>query len=220
MQDNPYSISAFGRPDVPVDKTAILLWKTCLQRKIFSRLFEEIDAEIRAACTATGAVGGALPRLWPSMALNTGWQRSARRRTESRSLSGTERWPVRDLRSDPPSQTAGHSPSRSAGRADRQQRLSPAPQGPNHGHGPVPWHQDSAISSHIAIRPLVLTVWLPLVDATPENGCMWVQRAVHKGPVYRHRGPGGKIGIWRSRGGPAGRRAGLRFPCARQHPCC
>jgi ectoine hydroxylase-related dioxygenase (phytanoyl-CoA dioxygenase family) len=34
---------------------------------------------------------------------------------------------------------------------------------------------------------LVLTVWVPLVDATADNGCMWVMPGVHKGNIARHR---------------------------------
>jgi len=66
------------------------------------------------------------------------------------------------------------------------------PKVPHHAAGPVPWHQDSGYFEPYCDRALVLTVWLPLVDATPENGCMWVQPGVHKGEVYRHRGREGK----------------------------
>lgn len=61
------------------------------------------------------------------------------------------------------------------------------PKVPNHANSPVPWHQDSAYCDPYCDRELILTVWLPLVDATRENGCMWVLPKVHKGDVLPHR---------------------------------
>ncbi len=62
------------------------------------------------------------------------------------------------------------------------------PKVPGHRNGPVPWHQDSGYFEPFCDNHMVLTVWLPLVDATAERGCMWVQPGVHRGPVLRHRG--------------------------------
>ncbi len=62
------------------------------------------------------------------------------------------------------------------------------PKVPGHRHGPVPWHQDSGYFEPFCDNHMVLTVWLPLVDATEERGCMWVQPGVHRGQVLRHRG--------------------------------
>jgi hypothetical protein len=62
------------------------------------------------------------------------------------------------------------------------------PKVPGHRNGPVPWHQDSGYFEPYCDTALVLTVWLPLVDATAENGCLWVQPGVHRGPVLRHQG--------------------------------
>ena len=62
------------------------------------------------------------------------------------------------------------------------------PKVPHHRKGPVPWHQDSGYFEPFCDKALVLTVWLPLVDATEANGCLWVQPGVHKGEVFRHRG--------------------------------
>lgn len=62
------------------------------------------------------------------------------------------------------------------------------PKIPNYGYGAVPWHQDSGYTEPYCDNSLMLTVWLPLVDATPERGCMWVQPGVHKGQVFRHTG--------------------------------
>jgi hypothetical protein len=55
------------------------------------------------------------------------------------------------------------------------------------GYGAFPWHQDSGFFEPYCDRSLILTVWLPLVDATPDRGCMQVMPRVHRGDVYRHR---------------------------------
>ncbi len=60
------------------------------------------------------------------------------------------------------------------------------PKIPNYNFGAVPWHQDSGYFEPYCDKALVLTVWIPLVDATPERGCMWVLPRAHKGPVLRH----------------------------------
>src|SRR5687768_9685443 len=61
------------------------------------------------------------------------------------------------------------------------------PQLPNYYFGAVPWHQDSGYTEPYCDRSLMLTVWLPLVDATIERGCMWVQPRVHKRhEVFKH----------------------------------
>jgi hypothetical protein len=61
------------------------------------------------------------------------------------------------------------------------------PKIPNYGYGAVPWHQDSGYFEPFCDRGLVLTVWIPLVDATPDNGCLWAMPGVHQGEVARHR---------------------------------
>jgi phytanoyl-CoA hydroxylase len=38
----------------------------------------------------------------------------------------------------------------------------------------APWHQDAGVTWEEADPHFILTVWVPLVDATPENGCMEV----------------------------------------------
>ena len=60
------------------------------------------------------------------------------------------------------------------------------PKIPNYGYGAVPWHQDSGYFEPYCDDALVLTVWLPLVDATPENGCLWVIPRVHRNGIVRH----------------------------------
>ncbi|CAB4020712.1 Hypothetical predicted protein, partial [Paramuricea clavata] len=47
----------------------------------------------------------------------------------------------------------------------------------------VPWHQDSAYLSPEACEVLQPTVWIPLLDANKENGCMEVARYGHKSGV-------------------------------------
>lgn len=66
------------------------------------------------------------------------------------------------------------------------------PKIPNYDYGAVPWHQDSGYFEPYCDNALVLTVWLPLVDATPERGCLWVMPQAHKGDVLTHRGREGK----------------------------
>lgn len=60
------------------------------------------------------------------------------------------------------------------------------PKIPGHNKGPVPWHQDSGYFEPFCDNALVLTVWLPLVDSSEENGCLWVQPGVHERGIFRH----------------------------------
>ncbi|HET6386080.1 MAG TPA: phytanoyl-CoA dioxygenase family protein [Armatimonadota bacterium] len=53
-------------------------------------------------------------------------------------------------------------------------------------HGVVPWHQDSGYFEPFCDRALILTVWIPLVDATRERGCLQVMPRVHRSNVFRH----------------------------------
>ena len=61
------------------------------------------------------------------------------------------------------------------------------PKIPNFGYGEVPWHQDSAYFEPYCDDILILTAWIPLVDADEDNGCMWVIPGSHKKPVVEHR---------------------------------
>lgn len=63
--------------------------------------------------------------------------------------------------------------------------------------GIVPWHQDSGYFEPHCDDDLIVTVWLPLVDATPENGCLQVWPRVHNQGVLRHwtNGPNGYLVI-------------------------
>ena len=57
---------------------------------------------------------------------------------------------------------------------------------PNFRHGTVPWHQDSGYFEPYCDQSLILTVWVPLVDASEENGCLQLIPRVHTGGIYRH----------------------------------
>ena len=60
------------------------------------------------------------------------------------------------------------------------------PKIPGHRQSAVPWHQDSGYLVPYCDKALVITVWLPFVDANRENGCLWVIPRAHRGEVLRH----------------------------------
>ena len=60
------------------------------------------------------------------------------------------------------------------------------PKIPNYGYGAVPWHQDSGYFEPYCDNALVVTVWIPLVDANEANGCLWVIPKSHTLPVVKH----------------------------------
>lgn len=68
------------------------------------------------------------------------------------------------------------------------------PKLPNLGRGIVPWHQDSGYFAAACDQQLILTCWVPLVDATVENGCMQILPRTHTGKVVEHR-TGGNAGF-------------------------
>jgi phytanoyl-CoA hydroxylase len=47
--------------------------------------------------------------------------------------------------------------------------------------------QDSGYFEPYCDLGLILTVWLPLVDATEERGCLWVMPRVHQGGIFFHK---------------------------------
>lgn len=57
------------------------------------------------------------------------------------------------------------------------------PKVPKVAAGAVPWHQDKSYWPDANANP-VITVWIPLVDATLENGCLQVWPRTHKTQVY------------------------------------
>ena len=60
------------------------------------------------------------------------------------------------------------------------------PKLPNQDSSVVPWHQDLAYLESDAELTFMVNFWIPLVDATAENGCMQVIAASHKSPLIRH----------------------------------
>jgi phytanoyl-CoA hydroxylase len=56
-------------------------------------------------------------------------------------------------------------------RAKLPAALTPELQGKGDTHV-APWHQDAGVTGEEADPHFILTVWVPLVDAGPENGCM------------------------------------------------
>lgn len=71
------------------------------------------------------------------------------------------------------------------------------PKIPGMAHGVVPWHQDSGYFSPHCDKELILTCWIPLVDATVENGCLEVLPRAHRDSLVRHYkdGPNGYLAI-------------------------
>jgi ectoine hydroxylase-related dioxygenase (phytanoyl-CoA dioxygenase family) len=50
----------------------------------------------------------------------------------------------------------------------------------------IPWHQDNGVVLAEADQATILTVWLPLNDATVENGCLQVIPRSHRGDLEPH----------------------------------
>jgi hypothetical protein len=48
------------------------------------------------------------------------------------------------------------------------------------GQATVPWHQDTSYMDEECWTNMVLTAWIPLVDATAKNGCMEVVKGGHQ----------------------------------------
>ena len=61
------------------------------------------------------------------------------------------------------------------------------PKVPSHSWSAVPWHQDSAYFEPYCDMGLIITVWLPLVDATEERGCLWVMPRMHRRALFPHK---------------------------------
>ncbi len=53
----------------------------------------------------------------------------------------------------------------------------------------TPWHQDEAHRDDPGTDYEQLSIWMPLQEATPENGCMRYIAGSHQGPVLEHRSP-------------------------------
>ena len=55
----------------------------------------------------------------------------------------------------------------------------------------VPWHQDGGVTMPEADPSDILTFWIPLVDATAENGCMEVMPGAFRRGQLDHQAAGG-----------------------------
>jgi len=53
----------------------------------------------------------------------------------------------------------------------------------------TPWHQDEAHRNDPGTDYEQLSIWMPLQEATPENGCMRYIAGSHLGPILEHRSP-------------------------------
>ncbi len=60
------------------------------------------------------------------------------------------------------------------------------PKLPNQDTSVVPWHQDLGYLQPDASETFMVNFWIPLVDATVENGCMEVIAESHKVPLINH----------------------------------
>ena len=59
------------------------------------------------------------------------------------------------------------------------------PKVPKVAAGAVPWHQDKSYWPGANANP-VITVWIPLVDATLDNGCLHIKPRTHKLTLMDH----------------------------------
>ena len=68
------------------------------------------------------------------------------------------------------------------------------PKLPGFARGVVPWHQDQGYFAPHCDRQLIITCWLPLVNATRANGCMEILPSAHRQGVVPHH-TGGNAGF-------------------------
>lgn len=61
------------------------------------------------------------------------------------------------------------------------------PKLPDHERTLVPWHQDAGYMEPKCDSVLQLTIWIPLIDATIENGCLELIPHAHREGVFLHR---------------------------------
>ena len=57
---------------------------------------------------------------------------------------------------------------------------------PGQDEGVVPWHQDLGYLQPDASDTFMVNFWIPMVDATSENGCMEVIAGSHRAPLIPH----------------------------------
>lgn len=77
--------------------------------------------------------------------------------------------PIQHIRAKPPAATSGEGP----------------------GFYNVPWHQDAGVTWEEAEDSDIITCWMPLVDATIENGCMDVMPGAWRLGFLQHQAEGG-----------------------------
>jgi len=59
---------------------------------------------------------------------------------------------------------------------------------------PTPWHQDEAYwDPSLTYRSI--SVWMPLQEATVENGCLWFMPGSHRWPVVPHQSIGADVRV-------------------------
>lgn len=58
----------------------------------------------------------------------------------------------------------------------------------------TPWHQDEAYWDP-AFQYQNASIWMPLQEATVENGCLWFVPGSHEWPVVEHRPIGGDVKV-------------------------
>ncbi len=59
---------------------------------------------------------------------------------------------------------------------------------------PTPWHQDEAYWDP-EFQYQNASIWMPLQEATVENGCLWFMPGSHEWPVTEHRPIGGDVRV-------------------------
>lgn len=59
---------------------------------------------------------------------------------------------------------------------------------------PTPWHQDEAYWDP-GLQYQNASIWMPLQEATIENGCLWFVPGSHEWPVLEHRPIGGDVRV-------------------------
>jgi hypothetical protein len=63
------------------------------------------------------------------------------------------------------------------------------------GHGAAtPWHQDEAYWDP-GSQYQTASIWMPLQEATIENGCLWFAPGSHEWPILEHRPIGGDVRV-------------------------
>lgn len=59
---------------------------------------------------------------------------------------------------------------------------------------PTPWHQDEAYWDP-AKQYRSISIWMPLQEATLDNGCLWFEEGSHEWDVLPHRSIGGDVRV-------------------------